>query len=946
MTKMTTPATRRWLASAAGAVLLAGLLPATAQAAPEPAPEAGHAHESELPNFDARALAKPPATATAAKRSRAAAAPGSPARDLREALGIQGIVDIDGATGTPRRVTRLDGFLTGASTKAPERIARDYVSAHSDVFGLNAAEVAGLKLRKDYVDVAGTHHLSFTQSVGGVDVFGNGVKAHVAKDGRLIQVDGAPLAGLPAAPGTAKVGAAAARTAAVQDVFGDSAATVRSATARTATFSDGGSARQVVFQTATGPRTAWEVLSMDEGYLHVVDAADSKVLYRQSLVSHDHALTWENYPGAAKGGTQEKRNLNKWLPIDAPKLSGNVAHVYSDVNDDDVAQATEEVGPAAKRSFAYPFVDFSAQVGGRCSAQFQCSWNPAVPFSWEANREQNAAQMYWFLGNWHDHLASGPIGFTRAAGNFEGVDGDAVEGQALDGANTANGLPDAEHANNANMLTPPDGTAPRMQMYLTRPGAQSIAINTGDSADVLYHEYGHGLSNRLVVDATGNSTLNSLQARSMGEAWSDWYALDYLAEKGYYPDTAADGELRVGHYWYAGTGGIRTAPTDCSVGSTVAACAGTPAAGKGGYTYGDYAKIRATGGPQVHADGEIWAQTLWDIRKLVGSGKARSLVTRAMELSPSDPTMLDMRNSILQADLVVNGGKQQKALWQLFARRGMGYFAGALNGADVAPAEDFSVPPPADSPRGTLTGAVTDQDANTPVAGMVVGFGGHDSGFAGDYVATTAADGTYTISGILPGTYPKIYVEGAGFDPKSINAISVNSGTTRLNWTVRRDWAAASGGATIVSATGPDYTGFGCGPIGLIDQSQATGWGSETAPGGQNQVIKLPAAVNIGQLLINPSATCGDDVTAGVGDYRVETSADGTTWTVAASGTFPAGTATPQVVPLTAGGTGVAFVRFTMLTSQAQNAGLCPGTVSGCDFLDATELAIYGSRSS
>ena len=49
-----------------------------------------------------------------------------------------------------------------------------------------------------------------------------------------------------------------------------------------------------------------------------------------------------------------------------------------------------------------------------------------------------------------------------------------------------------------------------------------------NEADIVYHEYTHGLSNRLVVDAFGNSTLGNLQAGSMGEAWSDWYAFDFL----------------------------------------------------------------------------------------------------------------------------------------------------------------------------------------------------------------------------------------------------------------------------------------------------------------------------------------------------------------------------------------------------------------------------------
>jgi extracellular elastinolytic metalloproteinase len=931
-------------------VLLAGLLPTQAGAAPIPggAPAAKPGTE-QLENYDARAASAAKPAAPAQRALAAAAKAGSAVRELRESLGLQGIVEIDKVTGTPRRVAKLDGFLTKAGSQKPEKIALDYVKANSGVFGLNAAAVAGLTLRKTYTDIAGTTHLSFIQSVDGVPVFGNGLKAHVAKDGRLIQVDGSPLAALPSATGAAKLTAAKARAAAVEDVFGDSTATAQGAAsgpAKITKFSDGGNAQLVMFQTASGPRLAWQTLAMDEGFLHVVDATDGAVLFRQNLVAADHGQVWRNYPGAPAGGTQQNVNLNKWLPLDAPKLDGNVGHVYSDVNDDDVANATEEVAPAAKRSFDFPFTDFTAQVGPPCAAEYKCSWNPAVPNSWQANRAQNAVQMYYFLGTWHDHLAAKPIGFTSAACNFEAVDGDAVQGQAMDGANTAGGLPDGDHVNNANMNTPPDGTAPRMQMYLFLNDDQVIAGNSGDEADIVYHEYGHGLSNRLVVDANGVSGLNQLQPTAMGEAWSDWYAMDYLVAQGLEPDTTADGDVLVGRYVLSG-GTIRSQALDCSVGSTSEACAGNEATGPGGYTYGDYAKVYP-GGAEEHADGEIWAQTLWDLRKAIGSKKSQSLVTRAMELSPAEPSFLDMRNSILQADLVVNGGKQQKNIWKVFAARGMGYFAGALSGGDAAPVEDFSTPPPANTPRGSLTGTVHDLDSGAPVNGATIGFGGHTSGFAGDYVATSAADGSYTIEGIIPGTYPKVFARGAGYDAQS-RTVSVASGTTTLDWQVRRDWAASGGGASVVSATGPDYTAYGCGPIQLLDQSQSTGWGSDVAAAGQNVVVKLPLAVTISELVINPSATCGDGSTAGTGKYRVETSPDGAAWTVAATGQFPNGTATPTSVPLTAGGTSVAYLRFTMLTTQGQDAGLCPTgnePLSGCVFMDSTELAVYGAPTS
>src|SRR6185295_13564202 len=97
-------------------------------------------------------------------------------------------------------------------------------------------------------------------------------------------------------------------------------------------------------------------------------------------------------------------------------------------------------------------------------------------------------------------------------------------------------------------------------------------------------------------------------------------------------------------------------------------------------------------GPEVHDDGEIWGQTLWDLRSALGTRRTESLVTRAMELSPANPSFLDMRNSIIQADTNTRSGKDINKIWQVFANRDMGYFAGSVDGDDVAPVEDFSLP--------------------------------------------------------------------------------------------------------------------------------------------------------------------------------------------------------------------------------------------------------------
>ena len=107
----------------------------------------------------------------------------------------------------------------------------------------------------------------------------------------------------------------------------------------------------------------------------------------------------------------------------------------------------------------------------------------------------------------------------------------------------------------------------------------------------------------------------------MGEGWSDWFALDLLVAEGELADTAPPAEVFFGAYLSDGSPpsnrpGIRAQAIDCPVGADAACPAPNAAAGAGGFTYGDLGKV--IGAPEVHADGEIWAQTLWDLRDEVG----------------------------------------------------------------------------------------------------------------------------------------------------------------------------------------------------------------------------------------------------------------------------------------------------------------------------------------
>ena len=921
----------------AATVLGIGAVPASASAAPDPVPGAAAAHHDQKrrANFDART---PDArTLTALRTAKKPAA----VTKLHEGLGTQGLVDIDPATGTARRVARLDGFLTAASGKPAKDIVAAYLAANAGVFG----DTAALRLRKDYVDVGGTHHLRYEQMVGDVPVFGNGVKADVTKNGELIQVTGSPAASLPASLGAARLTAAQARDTAAKDA--GSPATARASDPT----------KLVAFATKGGARPAWQILSTKAGYLHVVDAATGRVLYRQDLLLNDNApaaSVWQNYPGAPLGGVQQQRSLKNWIAPDATTLNGDSTHVFLDVNDDDVANEGEEVAPNKPGDWRFPFKDFTSQVGPPCAADKKCSWDPHTADSWKDNAKQNAAQLFYYVSSFHDHLEKAPIGFTRAAGNYETADGDPIEVNAIDGAATGEGGPDSGHTDNANMLPTPDGVPGRMQMYLFRdptwPEDPFLAANSGDEADVVYHEYVHGMSNRLVVDASGNSTLTGFQGGSMGEAWSDWYAFDKLVADGFQTDTAKPGEVLVGRYVSNDQNLIRTQPLDCTVGADATVCPGTEGAGPGGYTYGDMGKI--IGGPEVHADGEIWGETLWDLRTAVGSKIAESLVTRAMELSPANPSFLDMRNSILMADKVNRDGRDAKKIWKVFAARGMGWFAADLGGNDVTPIEDFSTPPARDASRTSVTGTVTDVTTGAPLAGATVTFAGHASGFADSYQAVSDAQGKYTIANVLPGgTYPSVSANAPGYEP-IVKDLRVRQGANKVDWALRRDWAATSGGSQVTDSNGDDYGFIGCGPDAAVDALQQTGWSTDATYGADGKidprflVVRLPAAVDVSAIEINPSGNCGDDPSASTGDYRVETSADGQTWTVAAEGHFGvANRDKMNAVPLASGSTSeVRYLRYSMLGTQIAEEGVtCPGFFSGCFYVDTVEVGVYGA---
>ena len=187
---------------------------------------------------------------------------------------------------------------------------------------------------------------------------------------------------------------------------------------------------------------------------------------------------------------------------------------------------------------------------------------------------------------------------------------------------------------------------------------------------IVAHEYGHGISNRLTGGANNTGCLNN--AQQMGEGWSDWLGLMITMQTGDQADDARGiGTYAIGQP--ADGNGIRQYPYsyDMSINPLT------------------YADLAATGG-QAHAVGTIWATMTWDLSwDLIaehgydpdmyngtgGNNIAMQLILDGMKLQGCSPGFVDGRNAILQADENANGGANRCAIWNAFARRGLGFSA-------------------------------------------------------------------------------------------------------------------------------------------------------------------------------------------------------------------------------------------------------------------------------
>lgn len=280
---------------------------------------------------------------------------------------------------------------------------------------------------------------------------------------------------------------------------------------------------------------------------------------------------------------------------------------------------------------------------------------------------------------------------------------------------------------------------------------------------IVAHEWGHYLSNRLIGNASG---LTTVQSRGMGEGWSDFLAMmltvraddtsnptnatfNGVYATGTYADSGGpSGGTNQGYYF-----GVRRAPysTDFTknpftfkhIQSGVSLPTGVPL------------QLNGASNAQVHNTGEIWANMLWEcyaalLRDTLGATprltfaqaqqRMKDYLVAGLKLTPIAPTFVEARDAILAA-AAANDETDFALMFAAFAKRGLGTGAVApdrFNSFNIPVVESFITGGDAKLLSATLTDA----------GGSCDNDGVLDRGETGVLTITMKNTGTATLAGM------------------------------------------------------------------------------------------------------------------------------------------------------------------------------------------------------
>src|SRR5215212_3057342 len=646
------------------------------------------------------------------------------------------VVDYDEATQLPNFVASREpaARLSTSPADSPEAAVTQLIQDRSDLWNLTPEDAATVEVVS--VSKRGLPTVNLIQRVEGKEVFNSDVTAAVSPDNEVISVSGQLFPGTAAASPEARTATATSEEEAIAKAAFD----LTNITYETADFSpaeappDSDPYRFYQFTpNEEDPRPTFErpvrvkdvVFPLGEGqfvpgyyielwiegfpaFSYVIDAIDTPdVLFRRNLTSEvdfryrvhntrDNVFRPED--GPAPGSPHptgvpdcfQALTINEkvvhmesllpgdpWLPPGAQTTDGNNCIAYADLQSPNGLSAGDILGKVKSQRF------------------FNYKYNHSKPASDPENLQSSIVGMFFHVNWLHDRWYE--AGFDEASGNAQkdnfgrgGLGGDPILAEGNDFSGT----------DNANMSTPPDGSSPRMQMFIftgTNPTRTS-----NHEALITFHEMGHYITNRLVGNASG---LINVQGRSMGEGWGDFFAICMTSQS---TDDFAEGTFAVGgwtdlmpgfndNYYFS----IRRYPytadmtknplTFRHISDGVVLPAGPPLS-------------PIAGGPnnEVHNAGEVWCTILWEVfvnlvakhQHEEAEKRMLAYVVGGLQLTPPSPTFTQARDGIITAASVLDPGDLPE-VWAGFAKRGMGVGAvspPATSSSLSGVVESFNVP--------------------------------------------------------------------------------------------------------------------------------------------------------------------------------------------------------------------------------------------------------------
>ncbi len=169
-------------------------------------------------------------------------------------------------------------------------------------------------------------------------------------------------------------------------------------------------------------------------------------------------------------------------------------------------------------------------------------------------------------------------------------------------------------------------------------------VDDAEDADIILHECGHAIQDNQTIGAYFGNGTNGFgnESRAMGEGFGDFWAFS--------------------NTWFAST----------ASGFDVAAMGEWDALSMGGLRRLDRVKTYPVGMTNsLHADGEIWSRSLYDIFLSLGKNATDILVLNHHWLVGSNPRFSDAAEALLAADILENDGNNETAIVSAFVNRGI-----------------------------------------------------------------------------------------------------------------------------------------------------------------------------------------------------------------------------------------------------------------------------------